>query len=89
MVIMPLPIEQCRAVVESRELPYPLYANPDWSVYEAFETGHVLHAPKQCWVGVDPGGDVRYLWRSGSDDDGRTRVPMPLDVLEAFTAALP
>jgi hypothetical protein len=26
MVILPLPLEQCRAVVESLALPYPLYA---------------------------------------------------------------
>ena len=64
-MILPLPLEQCRAVVESLGLPYPLYANPDWSVFETYGTGHVLYAPKQTWFGVDAGGD-RALGRGAS-----------------------
>lgn len=88
MVIFPLPIEQCREVVESRDLPYPLYANPDWSVFESFDTGHILHAPKQCWVGIDGDGIVRHVWRSGEGDGDARKVPMPLELLDAFEAAL-
>ena len=86
MVILPLPIEQCRAVVESLELNYPLYANPDWSVFEAYGTGHILYAPKQCWVGVDEDGVVRHVWRVGADDGTYQGVPLPLEALEAFEA---
>jgi hypothetical protein len=83
MVILPLPLEQCRSVVESLQLPYPLYANPDWSVFEAYGTGHVLYAPKQTWVGVDRAGIVRYVWRIG-DSGGLRRVPLALEALQAF-----
>ena len=88
MVVFPLPIEQCRAVVEARQLPYPLYADPDWSLFEAYETGHILHAPKQSWVGIDPDGAVTWMWRSGSTDADARRVPMPLEALDAFEASL-
>lgn len=83
MVILPLPLEQCREVVESLALPYPLYADPDWSVFEAYGTGHVLYAPKQTWVGVDASGTVRWVWRVG-DDGGLRRVPLALEALQAF-----
>jgi hypothetical protein len=83
MVILPLPLEQCAAVVESLGLPYPLYANPDWSVFETYGTGHVLYAPKQTWVGVDASGMVRWVWRVG-DDGGLRRVPLALEALAAF-----
>ena len=87
MVILPLPLEQCQAVIDSLELNYPLYANPDWSVFEAYGTGHVLYAPKQCWVGVDADGTVRYVWRIG-DEGALRRVPLALEALDAFEASL-
>ena len=87
MVILPLPVDQCRAVVESLGLNYPLYSNPDWSVFHDYGTGHVLYAPKQTWVGVDGSGVVRYVWRIG-DEGGLRRVPVALEVLEAFEATL-
>ena len=84
---MPLPLEQCRAAVDSLELNYPLYANPDWSVFEAYGTGHVLYAPKQTWIGIDGDGVVRWTWHIG--DEGRLRrVPLAIEALDQFSAAL-
>lgn len=82
MVILPLPIEQCHAVVESLGLTYPLYADPTWSVFEQYTTGHILYAPKQSWVSVDAGGTVSYVWRQGGDG-GIGRVPLGPEVLDA------
>lgn len=87
MVILPLPLDSCQAVVEALELPYPLYANPDWSVFEAYGAGHVLYAPKQSWVGVDASGVVRWVWRLG-DAGGLRDVPLALEALAAFEKAL-
>jgi peroxiredoxin len=87
MVILPLPLEQCQAVVESLELTYPLYANPGWSVFEDYGTGHVLYAPKQSWIGIDDTGVVRYVWRLGREG-GLGRVPLAVEALDAFEASL-
>jgi hypothetical protein len=87
LVILPLPLEQCHAVVESLRLNYPLYANPNWSVFDDYGSGHVLYAPKQSWIGIDEAGVVQYVWRLGDDGELR-RVPLPLEALEAFEAAL-
>lgn len=87
LVVFSLTEEQGRAVVESMKLPYPLYMDPDWKVFEDYGTGHVLFGPKQAWVGIDGNGIIRYLWRSG--ENGKTgRVPMPLEALEQFERAL-
>ena len=73
-------------MVESRNLSYPVYANPDWSVFDDYGTGSILFGPRQCWFGVGPDGVVRYVWRHGP---GTATVPMPLEALAAFEAALP
>jgi hypothetical protein len=52
-------------------------------VFETYGTGNVLYAPKQTWVGVDPAGTVRWVWRIG-DDGGLRRVPLALEALQAF-----
>ena len=86
MVLLPLPMDQCKAVVESPQLPYLLYADPDWSVFTQYGTGHVLYAPKQTWVGVDASGVTRWVWRVG-DAGGLRRVPLALEALAAFDEA--
>lgn len=85
MVILPLPLAQCHEIVESLGLNYPLYSDPQWRVFEAYGTGHILYAPKQSWVGVDSEGTVRYVWRQGADQ-GIQRVPLALDALDEFQA---
>ena len=87
MVVLPLPLEQCQAVVESLRLPYPLYADPHGDVYRAFDTDHILYAPKQGWIGIDEAGAVRYRWRQGAGGE-MVKVPFGLDALEGFEAAL-
>lgn len=85
-MILPLPMDDCQEVVESLQLPYPLFANPDWSVFEAYGTGHLIHAPKQAWIGIDPEGLVRYTWFLGTV--GRIgRVPLALEALDQFDEA--
>ena len=86
MVILPLPLAQCQEIVENLGLNYPLYSDPEWRVFEAYGTGHILYAPKQSWVGVGPDGTVRYVWRQGADQAIQP-VPLPLEALHAFQAA--
>ena len=85
MVILPLPLAQCHEIVESLGLNYPLYSDPEWRVFEAYGTGHILYAPKQSWVGVDSVGTVRYVWRQGADQGIQT-VPLALEALDEFQA---
>ena len=85
MVILPLPLAQCQEIVESLGLNYPLYSDPQWRVFEAYGTGHILYAPKQSWVGVDSAGTVRYMWRQGADQAIQP-VPPALEALDEFQA---
>ena len=85
MVILPLPLTQCQEIVESLGLNYPLYSDPQWRVFEADGTGHILYAPKQSWVGVDSAGTVRYMWRQGADQAIQP-VPLALEALDEFQA---
>ena len=85
MVILPLPLAQCQEIVESLGLNYPLYSDPQWRVFDAYGTGHILYAPKQSWVGVDSAGTVRYMWRQGADQAIQP-VPLALEALDEFQA---
>jgi peroxiredoxin len=87
LVVFSLPLDQSRAIVEGMKLPYPLYSDPDWTVFETYGTGHILFGPKQAWFGIDGDGTIRYTWRSGQN--GKTgRVPLPLEALAEFERAL-
>ena len=87
ITVFSLPHEQSRAIVEMMKLPYLIYSDPDWTVFETYGTGHLLFGPKQAWFGIDRDGVVRYAWRSGQN--GKTsRVPLPMEVLESFSRAL-
>ncbi len=84
-MILPLPLAQCHEVVDSLGLNYPLYSDPQWRVFQAYGTGHILYAPKQLWVGVDSEGTVGYVWRQGADRRIQP-VPLALEVLDEFQA---
>jgi peroxiredoxin len=51
-------------LVESLELPYPLYADEERHLFKAFETGFSAGPPLPAWVVVDTDGVIRYLWRA-------------------------
>lgn len=86
-MVLSLPIGQCRALIEHMGLPYPLWSDSDWKVFDDYGTGHVLFAPKQAWMVIDADGILRWTWRSGEAGKSR-QVPMPLDVLEEARSAL-
>jgi peroxiredoxin len=54
---------QAAQVVETLDLPYPIYADPEWSLFKAFEAGFNIGAPRRAWVVVDSEGIIRYAWR--------------------------
>lgn len=65
-------------IADLQGLSYPLHSDPTWDVYRAYDTGHVLMAPRQAWAIVDAEGILRWAWRIG--EDGST-VAMPSEVL--------
>ena len=85
--MLSLTTDQCRAIIDDMPLRYPLYSDPDWTIFDDYSTGHVLFAPKQTWTVIDADSVVRWTWRAGDPGKGR-RVPMPLEVLEAARSVL-
>jgi peroxiredoxin len=51
-------------LVQSLELPYPLYADEERRLFKAFETGFSAGPPLPAWVVVDTDGVIWYLWRA-------------------------
>ena len=66
-------------IAELQGLSYPLHSDPSWNVYRAYDTGHVLLAPRQAWAIVDADGILRWVWRLG--EAGGSTVAMPSEVL--------
>jgi peroxiredoxin len=64
VVTLTVTVEQANDVVDSLELPYPIYADPSWELNKAYETGFVMGAPMPAWVVIDGEGTIRYLWRA-------------------------
>ena len=86
-MVLSLRTEQCQALIDSMSLTYPLYADPDWKIFDDYCTGAVLFAPKQAWMAIDSDGIIRWTWRAGELGKGR-RVPMPLEVLHDVRSVL-
>src|SRR5215510_14878579 len=59
-------------------LEYPLHSNASWDAYRAYDTGHMMMAPRQAWAIIDADGILRWDWRL--IEDGST-VALPSEVL--------
>ena len=87
-VVMSTTEDESLEIIRNLGLPYPLYSDPSWQVFEDYGTGHILFAPKQSWVILDRAGIVRWVWRSGQG--GSTgRVPMPREILAEVDRLFP
>ena len=63
LVVVTNPPPQARQMVELVGLPYPLYSDPDYQLFGAFQTGWAAGPPMPAWVIVDGEGVIRYIWR--------------------------
>jgi peroxiredoxin Q/BCP len=54
---------QVGQVAETLNVPYPIYADPDWDLFKAYQTGYTLGGPTRGWVVVDGEGVIRFIWR--------------------------
>jgi peroxiredoxin len=66
-------------IAETQGLSYPLHSDPTWGLYRAYDTGHVLMAPRQGWAVIDADGILRWVWRLS--EEGGATVPLPSEVL--------
>lgn len=64
LVVFPVKPEQATAVVDELGLPYPVYADNDWILFNQYETRFSAGPPLPAWVVVDVDGIIRYLWRA-------------------------
>lgn len=64
LVVFPVSHQLAVHVVETLELPYPLYSDEDRVLYSAYETRFSSGAPLPAWVVVDAAGVIRFVWRA-------------------------
>jgi thioredoxin-dependent peroxiredoxin len=64
LVVFPVTHEHTEILVDTLELPYPLYADEGMTLYKEYETGYSGGVPLPAWVVVDADGVIRFLWRA-------------------------
>jgi peroxiredoxin len=79
VVVAATNVKEARDMVDAWALPYPLYANPDFSLFEAYDVGY-LGAPLHGWIVIDADGVVRYVYRT--IDHKEEPVPTARGLLE-------
>jgi peroxiredoxin len=85
VVVAATNVDEARGMVEGWSLPYPLYANPDFSLFEAYDVGY-LGPPLHGWIVIDADGIVQYVYRT-IDHADQLAVPTPLELLERAKSA--
>jgi peroxiredoxin len=63
VVVVPTTLEEAQNMVDSWALPYPLYADPDCTVFEEFDCGY-MGPPLHGWIVLDEDCVVRYVFRT-------------------------
>lgn len=51
-------------IVDQLELPYPIYADPDYSLFAEYQTRFSAGPPLPAWIVIDADGVIRYVWRA-------------------------
>ncbi|MET0985668.1 MAG: redoxin domain-containing protein [Steroidobacteraceae bacterium] len=64
LVVIAGPHHQARAMQEILGLNYTLYGDPDFTLFEEFETRFSGGLPMPAWIIADENGVIRYLWRA-------------------------
>ena len=86
LVVFPVTPAHTKIIVDKLELPYPLYADEQMSLYKHFETGYAGGVPLPAWVVADADGVIQFLWRStdGGLYDHYVESSEILDVVRAL-----
>jgi hypothetical protein len=96
LVVISTTKEYAERVVRDFEMPYPLFCDPEFDVFDAYDLGRVGGIPMQGWVVVDGEGIVQYVWRANNTPRGGNftrpgrpiECPMPVEVLESAREVL-
>jgi peroxiredoxin len=62
-VVFPINVSQAVQLEEGLGFSYPIYADPDWELFNTMQTGFALGHPKRCWIVVDAEGIIQFVWR--------------------------
>jgi hypothetical protein len=62
--VFPTTPDLCDVIVDTLDLPYPIYGDPDRDLYTAFQTRFSAGAPLPAWIVADGTGEIRFLWRA-------------------------
>jgi peroxiredoxin len=86
IVVFPVTHEQTKVLVDTLELPYPIYSDEEMTLYKEFETGYSGGIPLPAWVVADREGVIRFLWRAteGGLYDHYAESSEVLDVLRVI-----
>ena len=79
-MVFPISHELTKVVVDSLDLPYPIYADEDRLLFSAYETRFAAGAPIPAWVVGDAEGTIRFLWR-GTEGPAWTNYPEGPEIL--------
>ena len=64
VAVAPTNVEEARAMAEAWGLPYPLCADPDLTLFDAYDVGYLGGPPLHGWIVIDADGVVRYVRRT-------------------------
>jgi peroxiredoxin len=64
IVVFPVTHEHTKILVDTLELPYPLYSDEGMTLFKAYETGYSGGVPLPAWVVANGEGVIQFLWRA-------------------------
>jgi peroxiredoxin len=64
IVVFPVTHEQTKILVDTLELPFPLYADESMTLFKEYETGYSGGIPLPAWIVADRDGIIQFLWRA-------------------------
>lgn len=85
-MILPVAYQELSFLIEGMPLTYPLYADPAWKSFRAFDTGFGGPLPSQGWAVLDQQGVLRWMWRAMEKGSKvfEDFPPMPEDILKTI-----
>jgi peroxiredoxin len=63
VVVVPTTVNEARHLVQAWALPFPLYADPECGLFDAFDCGY-LGPPLHGWIVLDADTVIRYVFRT-------------------------
>lgn len=75
-------------MVEVLGVPYPLYSDPTYGIWESFGVGFIGGPPMPAWIIVDGDGVVRYFWNSSETQEATPHYPEGREILDEIKKCL-